>query len=138
MEKTKPRSLIMASSLISLAIGAGLLFSFVYISFDGMISGFASFGVLANFREIMGLIALSCLVLGLFVLKLSASEFKLSRGSANSYKKNKPLLICALVVYVTILVCAVFCIFETFTGRAISFFTTSRRISASNAASTRP
>ena len=114
MEKTKPRSLILVSSVVSLGIGLGLIFSFGYISFDGMISGFASFGVLTNFREIMGILALACLLLGLFVLKLALSEFKLAKSSANSYKKHKPLLICALVIYATILVCAVFCIFETF------------------------
>ena len=114
MEKTKSRSLIMASSIISMGIGLGLLFSFAYISFDGMITGFASFGVLTNFREIMGILALACLILGLFVLKLSASEFKLSKVSAFSYKKHKPILLIALVVYATILVCAIFCIFETF------------------------
>ena len=114
MNNSKTRSLIFVCSLVSLIIGAGLIFSFGYISFDGMISGFASFGVLTNFREIMGVLALACLLLGLFVIKLSLSEFKLSRGSATNYKKHKPLLICALIIYATILVCAVVCIFETF------------------------
>ncbi|MBQ7578970.1 MAG: SHOCT domain-containing protein [Clostridia bacterium] len=111
---SKRRSLITISSLLSLVLAVGLLFSFVYISFDGMISGFSSFGVLTNFREIMGVLALACLLLGLIVLKISISEFKLSKTSANYYKRHKPILICALIVYATILVCSVVCVFETF------------------------
>lgn len=114
MQTNKTRTPLVISSILTLALGAGLIVAFVLISFEGMINDFAYFGVLANFTELMGIIGLCCLFFGLFCLKLAEVQFKLSKKPPIVYKKGKYKLICSLVVYVTLMVVGAFCLFETY------------------------
>lgn len=115
MEKNKRRILLIFSSMLTLAIGGILIALFVLVSFEGIINNFTYFGVLSNFTEIIGVIGLSCLIFGLFCLKLGTSQFKMSKLNASSYKKNKYKLICSIIVYSALVVVSAFCIFETYT-----------------------
>lgn len=114
MQQDKKRILLIFSSILTLAIGGGLIVAFVFLSFEGMINNFAYFGVLANFTEIMGVIGLACLFFGLFCLKLGSVQLKLAKQKPFVYKKSKYKLICSLVVYVALMIVSAFCLFETY------------------------
>ena len=114
MVKQKLRTLLIISSILTYALAGGLLFAFVYVCFDGIANGFLSFGVLANFREIMGFMALACLLFGLVLLRFASSELKMSHANIEGYKHKKIILICALALYLCVLVLGIICIFETY------------------------
>ena len=114
MVKQKLRTLLIVSGILTYALGGGLLFAFVYVCFDGIANNFLSFGVLVNFREVMGFMALACLLFGLVLIRFASSELRISKASVDDYKRKKIVLICALVLYFCVLALGVICIFETY------------------------
>ena len=114
MNKTKTRGLLVVSGLISIMLGISLTMFFIFICFEGMINGFAYFGVLASFNEILGLIALISLLFSLILYFFSVMQFKLSLNNPNIYNKRKIILICSLIVYLSLMAISAFCVFEAY------------------------
>ena len=114
MASSKIRWLLVASSILSFALSAALIFCFIFICLEGMINSFAYFGVLANFNDILGVISLLCLLFGLVLFKFGTGELKISRADPRKYQRNRITLICALIIYFGLICVSAFCIFETF------------------------
>ena len=110
----KTRALLIVSGILSFALAAGLIFAFVFLSFEGIVNNFSNLGVLCNFPEVVGVIGLVCLLFGLMCIKLGVSQFRQSRTESYVYKRGRFKLVCAIFVYLSLCVVGAFLIFETY------------------------
>lgn len=110
----KTRALLIVSGILSFALAAGLIFAFVFLSFEGIVNNFSNLGVLCNFPEVVGVIGLACLLFGLMCIKLGVSQFRQSRTESYVYKRGRFKLVCAIFVYLSLCVVGAFLIFETY------------------------
>jgi|GEM_PF-6714996 len=114
MESRGMRWILFFASVLSFILGAALVVFFVFICMEGIINNFAYFGILANFNDVLGVIALLCLIFGLVCILFSISQFKLARANPRRYLHRRVGLIISLIVYFGLMAVSAFCIFETY------------------------